>query len=368
MELKFPNGRSVVIKYRSVSEVYEHCLKLAASMNLRCEVTQFEVTGVNVDVMNDQSVARQTTVAHTRVSDAEIVLYTNHAQYPSHPLNPETCTNAVFGTKDCSVLYESADNPPHLQISSSTAGSVMAGVSNKGKSTSSHRSVSRTRDKGRGQQKQHTQDEPRQTRAKTKAMTTNGADEFMSKQRKNLMCRKRYNEDEDYRQSKKLDAVKKYKYNEAHRERVKSQHIVRYQQDGKHRAAMIEQSKNKYAQNHKHRAAMKARSVLAYKESEVHRENLKRQIAAVRLEKEKEKGEMHRVIPAFKEMITHGLDYICSVCNRLFFENQVVCCRKESYTQKGLAVKTFAEKCITEKHVQCPQMLKELWLSMYVSK
>ena len=191
-----PNGRSVLIKYRSVSEVYEHCLKLAASMNLRCEVTQFEVTGVNVDVMNDQSVARQTTVAYTHISDAEIVLYTNHAQYPSHPLSPETCTNAVFGTKDCSVLYESADNPSHLQISSpSTAGSVMAGVSNKGKSTSSHRSVSRTRDKGRGQQKQHTQDEPRQTRAKTKAMTTNGANEFMSKQRKNLMCRKRYNKD-----------------------------------------------------------------------------------------------------------------------------------------------------------------------------
>ena len=99
----------------------------------------------------------------------------------------------------------------------------------------------------------------------------------------------------------------------------------RYARNPKPRAAVIELSKNQYSRDPKHRAAVKARSVLTYKESEVHRENLKKQIAAVRLEKKKEKGQVYRVIHAFKEMITHGLDSICSACNRLFLENQVVC-------------------------------------------
>ena len=76
----------------------------------------------------------------------------------------------------------------------------MASVSNKQKSMSTHRTVSNRRCKGRGQQKQHFQ-EVRQTKAKTKAMTENGAD-VQIQTKENLICRKRY-KDEDYRQKKK---------------------------------------------------------------------------------------------------------------------------------------------------------------------
>ena len=57
---------------------------------------------------------------------------------------------------------------------------------------------------------------------------------------------------------------------------------------------------------------------------------------------------------AFLEMITHGPEYVGSSCNRLFFDDQVISCRKESY--KGL-VKAKAEKYFQEI---CPQMLRDV--------
>ena len=51
---------------------------------------------------------------------------------------------------------------------------------------STHRTVSNRRCKGRGQQKQHFQ-EVRQTKAKTKAMTENGADvQIQTKEKSDL--------------------------------------------------------------------------------------------------------------------------------------------------------------------------------------
>ena len=40
-----------------VSEIHEHCLKLAASMNVIFNNTQFEITVMNVNVMDDLNVA-----------------------------------------------------------------------------------------------------------------------------------------------------------------------------------------------------------------------------------------------------------------------------------------------------------------------
>uniref|UniRef100_UPI00358F4C43 uncharacterized protein n=1 Tax=Myxine glutinosa TaxID=7769 RepID=UPI00358F4C43 len=79
---RVPDGTSVLIKYTSLSEVHEHCQKLAASMSVSCENCQFEVTGMDVDVRNEQSGAQQTTVPHSHISDRDVVLHAKHTKYP----------------------------------------------------------------------------------------------------------------------------------------------------------------------------------------------------------------------------------------------------------------------------------------------
>uniref|UniRef100_UPI00358EA4AB uncharacterized protein n=1 Tax=Myxine glutinosa TaxID=7769 RepID=UPI00358EA4AB len=511
-----PDGTSVVIKYASISEVHEHCQKLAASMSVSRENCQFEVTGMDVDVRSEQSVAQQTTVPHSSISDRDVVLHAKHTKYPSHPLGQETCKNAIFRPKDSSRLCESEEvSSPHLQISSrSTDGSFVPSVSHECKSTSRLARRSNRKLKGTHQQNQELPDQVRQTRAQTKRMRENDT----SKEKKRLADKTRYRKDEYYRQRKITNARKNYRCNEIcreikkarirdlyeeheehqaamkkrstdlyandkkhrksvqkrstdlyandkkhresvqkrstdlyandkkhrksvqkrstdlyandkkhqaamkkmsrdlyandkkhresvqkrstdlyandkkhresvqkrstdlyandkkHRKSVQKRSTDLYANDKKHQAAMKKRSKDLYANNKKHREAAKAKSIDHYSKSEVYRENVKKRSTADRLEKKKERGEMNMVIIAFKENITRGPEYVCSVCNRIFFKKQVRSCSKEFYAQKGSTVKALAEKCILENYVHkcsedcvCPCVMAEcsaskLWI------
>uniref|UniRef100_UPI00358FEAD2 uncharacterized protein n=1 Tax=Myxine glutinosa TaxID=7769 RepID=UPI00358FEAD2 len=104
------DGRSILMKYTSLQEVYEHCLRLAASMNI-AENTQFEVTGMDAVVACEDTVDTVRRSAPNEIDDVSIVKI-DSTQYSFHPLTTEVCTNlcAKLGLGKICPQYSSQTN------------------------------------------------------------------------------------------------------------------------------------------------------------------------------------------------------------------------------------------------------------------
>uniref|UniRef100_UPI00358E7FB6 uncharacterized protein n=1 Tax=Myxine glutinosa TaxID=7769 RepID=UPI00358E7FB6 len=104
------DGRSILMKYTSLQEVYEHCLRLAASMNIP-ENTQFEVTGMDAVVACEDTVDTVRRSAPNEIDDVSIVKI-DSTQYSFHPLTTEVCTNlcAKLGLGKICPQYSSQTN------------------------------------------------------------------------------------------------------------------------------------------------------------------------------------------------------------------------------------------------------------------
>ncbi|XP_035258455.1 uncharacterized protein LOC118219420 [Anguilla anguilla] len=76
---------------------------------------------------------------------------------------------------------------------------------------------------------------------------------------------------------------------------------------------------------------------------------------------------MDYIVQQFKDKLSTGPQYVCSVCHRQLFKHQVIQCKKDTYGKKGNAIASLASKCITETYLHkcestCTDPNSTLWI------
>ncbi|XP_006824386.2 uncharacterized protein LOC100379079 [Saccoglossus kowalevskii] len=161
----------------------------------------------------------------------------------------------------------------------------------------------------------------------------------------------RYHTDDQFQEKKKLSIITRYRKNNAYKAELKEQSIQKYAQNESHRLIVKEQSIKKYAQNESHQAAVKKRGIQKYAQNESTREETKLRVLATRQSKVNSMKNIDKVTNTFRNEIANGPKYVCSVCHRRLFRDQVLFCKQEMYFNKGGNVSSIAEKCITKDYV-----------------
>ncbi|XP_074538707.1 uncharacterized protein LOC141800196 [Halichoeres trimaculatus] len=178
----------------------------------------------------------------------------------------------------------------------------------------------------------------------------------------------KYSEDVSHREKVKGMSVGKYKENPEHREKVKSKGRAQYQGSEEHREKVIDRIMAKYRDSEEHREKVIDRILVKYRDSEELREKVKarsrkfskRQYGSLehrrrvigrvrssrkhRVEQSKDFG---FVMNQFLEQVKDGPDFVCCVCHRLLFRNQVVSCDRDAYSRTSRTAE-LAEACISE--------------------
>ncbi|VDI23724.1 Hypothetical predicted protein [Mytilus galloprovincialis] len=154
----------------------------------------------------------------------------------------------------------------------------------------------------------------------------------------------KYKEDENHKEHVKLASVHKYKEDEKHKEHVKQESVQKYKKDEKHREHVKQVSVQKYKEDEKHKEHVKQASIQKYADDDSHRCKVKQQTKTRRENLKQENKQITEVIRKFKDAVQKGPECVCSCCLRLFFEKQVLICKKGSYDN------SIYDSCTTEKY------------------
>ncbi|XP_002733238.1 uncharacterized protein LOC100378309, partial [Saccoglossus kowalevskii] len=88
-----------------------------------------------------------------------------------------------------------------------------------------------------------------------------------------------------------------------------------------------------------------------YDENEYHKKNIKARVTLSRKLSANKQQNMESVTSLFRNEVCNGPEYVCSVCHRQLFRNQVILCKREIYSTKENKVTRVAEKCITDDYL-----------------
>ncbi|VDI54287.1 Hypothetical predicted protein [Mytilus galloprovincialis] len=162
----------------------------------------------------------------------------------------------------------------------------------------------------------------------------------------------KYKEDEKHKKHVKLASVQKYKEDEKHKEHVKLASVQKYNEDEKHKEHVKLASIQKYKEDEmhkehedeKHKEHVKQASIQKYADDDSHRCKVKQQTETRRENLKQENKQITEVIRKFKDAVKKGPECVCSCCLRLFFEKQVLICKKGSYDN------SIYDSCTTEKY------------------
>ncbi|XP_071131126.1 reticulocyte-binding protein homolog 2a-like [Mytilus edulis] len=155
---------------------------------------------------------------------------------------------------------------------------------------------------------------------------------------------KKYREDKDYRDALKESGIQKYQENDKYREKLKRASIYKYEEDEQHKTHVKQASVQKYKEDEKHKEHVKQASIQKYANDESHKCKVKQQTETRRENLKQENKQITEVIRKFKDAVEKGPECVCSCCLRLFFEKQVLICKKGSYDN------SIYESCTTEKY------------------
>ncbi|XP_063400159.1 uncharacterized protein LOC134684781 [Mytilus trossulus] len=154
----------------------------------------------------------------------------------------------------------------------------------------------------------------------------------------------KYKEDEKHKEHVKLASLKKYKEDEKHKEHVKLASVHKYKEDEMHKEHVKQTSIKKYKEDEKHKEHVKQASIQKYADDDSHRCKVKQQTETRRENLKQENKQITEVIRKFKDAVKKGPECVCSCCLRLFFEKQVLICKKGSYDS------SIYDSCTTEKY------------------
>ncbi|VDI65735.1 Hypothetical predicted protein [Mytilus galloprovincialis] len=185
---------------------------------------------------------------------------------------------------------------------------------------------------------------------------------------------KKYREDKDYRDALKESGIQKYQKNDKYREKLKQASVkYKYEEDEQHKKHVKQASVKKYKEDEMHKEHLKQASVQKYKEDEKHKEHVKqasiqkyadddshrckvKQQTETRRENLKEENkQITEVVRKFKDAVQKGPECVCSCCLRLFFEKQVLICKKGSYDNSIYMI--HAQQRNINTHVQMTAIL-----------
>ncbi|KAK6165196.1 hypothetical protein SNE40_023581 [Patella caerulea] len=181
-----------------------------------------------------------------------------------------------------------------------------------------------------------------------------------------------YQNDPVFTNKLKQHSVFKYRTNLTHRNKVKLCSTFKYRTNVNHRNHVKRLSTEKYRINIKHRNRVKQLSTDKYRTDKNHENKIIDQNKQRKLKKQIEMSNIEKVHEEFKKESSHGPEYICCVCHRLLFKNQVNSCNEKLYN-KDDKVKNVANQCITKTYlhkcsIDCidncdyPKGYKSLWI------
>ncbi|KAK0151601.1 hypothetical protein N1851_007100 [Merluccius polli] len=156
----------------------------------------------------------------------------------------------------------------------------------------------------------------------------------------------------------------KYKTNTKFQTLVRSYSKDKYKTNTKFQTLVRSYSKDKYKTNMQFQTLVRDYSRLKYKnisfQNKIKKDNKTkyRNNKNIRVNKikqgresyakwQKKQEDVNCAIAHFREEVSCGPEYVCSVCHRLLFRKQVVECKTQSYEGKRAEVATLAERCIT---------------------
>ncbi|CAG2237476.1 unnamed protein product [Mytilus edulis] len=154
----------------------------------------------------------------------------------------------------------------------------------------------------------------------------------------------KYQENDKYREKLKRASVYKYEEDEQHKKHVKQASVQKYKEDEKHKELVKQASVQKYKEDEKHKEHVKQASIHKYADDDSHRCKVKQQTETRRENLKQENKQITEVIRKFKDAVKKGPECVCSCCLRLFFEKQVLICKKGSYDN------SIYDSCTTEKY------------------
>ncbi len=157
----------------------------------------------------------------------------------------------------------------------------------------------------------------------------------------------KYRDNEQYK--RRVIEYNKVKYhdNEQYKRTVNDYNRMKYRNNEQYKNKLKKYSTMKYYDNIKHRNAVKQSSKLKYKNGALHKEKVKRINTMRRQQLKQNQQACDYVKKQFVDKVSFGPEFVCCVCHRLLFKQQVLCCKTENYN-KDSAMLFAANRCITD--------------------
>ncbi|XP_071476043.1 uncharacterized protein [Diadema antillarum] len=179
----------------------------------------------------------------------------------------------------------------------------------------------------------------------------------------------RYQNDASFRERVKKLRKGRYQSNALFRERVKKLRKTRYQNDASFREKLKKMKKAIYQNNvmfrERYKKLMRKISNIKYKKNSVYRQQV-----AMRNVKRKKQEKMNmtncdHVLKKFREIVSHGPEYVCCVCLKLLFKNQVLRCTKAKYNDPKCVKEEYLHTCSDDCDIDC-QIVKSPRNSLWI--
>ncbi|CAG2226514.1 unnamed protein product [Mytilus edulis] len=117
---------------------------------------------------------------------------------------------------------------------------------------------------------------------------------------------KKYREDKDYRDVLKESGIQKYQENDKYREKLRRASIYKYEVDEQHKKHVKQASVQKYKEDEKHKEHVKQASIQKYADDDSHRSKVKQQTKTRRENLKEENKQITEVIRKFKDAVQKG--------------------------------------------------------------
>ena len=131
---------------------------------------------------------------------------------------------------------------------------------------------------------------------------------------------------------------------------------IKYKSNKKFQTDVRGYSHMKYKRNTLFRKKMNENNKTKYRQNRTVRFNKIERSSEKRATLNNKQIEIDFVIGRFRQEVTRGPEYVCSVCHRLFFKKQVLERKRECYERKGAEVATLANRCITLQYLHICDM------------
>ena len=157
----------------------------------------------------------------------------------------------------------------------------------------------------------------------------------------------KYNENSSYKMGKTVADKTRYNTNACYRMKKKLGIKTKYRLNSKYKKSLIESMKRKYQDAHyKHKVINNIKR--NYHENVLYKQKTIINTSQQRVLKKENRQKACNVINDFKDKMRHGPGYICAVCCKLLFKNQVVKCNKNKYKLSGYITEKYLHQCNEE--------------------